>query len=449
VSRVLVGEATLVCPGQQRLGATGLGDVAGDVRVAASAAPPSALTAAGLTPPGGAGQVDLERGVSGAVVGTGATVDGVVTAGVKTPDLVVARATGALAPGLTATQVWSRVGDDNRALVVTPCGPAAADAWLVGGGAGASRTERLVVGNPGANAVTVAFDVFGHAGPVAAAEGRSVSVPPRSRVVVSLEALAPNEPAPAVHVTATGGVVSAVLSDQWLDGATPRGADDSVAASAPARSQVIAGLDVASTTSVRLINPDTAGEALVQVTVLSAAGPDQPAALRAVRVPAGSTVDVPLTLAPGAYGLRLTSDRPVTGAAWTERRAATADRMGDFAWLPATPAIRVAAGAVLPGLDGAAKRLLLSAGPRGGTVEVTVATGAERRTVPVALAADTTAVVDLARGDRVWVVARGAGDVRGAVSVVGADAGVPRVAAVPLTDAPVTSLVVPVRQVGS
>jgi len=331
---------------------------------------------------------------------------------------------------------------------VTPCGLPAADAWLVGGGAGPSRTERLVVSNPGANAVTVAFDVFGRRGPIASAEGRSLSIPPRERVVVSLDALAPDEASPAVHVIATGGVVSAVLSDQWIDGATARGIDDSTPAAAPATTQVVAGLDVAATTSLRLVNPSTVGEALVQVTVLTDRGPSQPAELRAVRVPPGATADVALTLAPGAYGLRLSSDRPVTAAAWTERRATTADQMGDFAWLPATPAIRGVAGATLPALDAMTKRLLLSAGAQGSTLEVEIATGTERRTVPVTVKPDSTVVVDLGRADRVWVAAR-EGDARAAVSVVGVDAGVPQVAAVPLTTAPVTSLSVPVRQVGS
>ena len=65
VSRVLVDEAVLACPGQQRLGATGLRDVRGDVRVAASAAPAATLRAAGVTPPPGSGQVDLESGGDG------------------------------------------------------------------------------------------------------------------------------------------------------------------------------------------------------------------------------------------------------------------------------------------------------------------------------------------------------------------------------------------------
>jgi hypothetical protein len=448
VSRVLVDEAVLACPGQQRLGAAGLRDVGGDVRVGASPAPAATLRGAGVTPPRGAGQVDLESGANGAVVATGATVDGLVAAGVTTTAPVLVRATGALAPGLVATQVWRHTGDDDRGLVLTPCGLPSADAWLIGGGPGASRTERIVVTNPGANAVTVAFDVFGRGGPVAAAEGRSVSIPPRERAVVSLDALAPGEPAPAVHVSATGGVVSAVLSDQWIDGATARGIDDSVPAAAPAATQVVAGLDVAAATSLRLVNPTTVGEALVQVTVLTARGPSQPPQLRAVRVPPGATTDVPLALTAGAYGLRISSNRPVTAAAWTERRATTADRMGDFAWMPATAAIRGVAGATLPALEASTQRLLLSAGAQGGTVEVQIATGTERRAVQVTVERESTAVVDLGRADRIWLSTRG-GDVRAAVSVVGADAGVPQVAAVPLTAAPVTSLSVPVRQVGS
>jgi hypothetical protein len=199
---------------------------------------------------------------------------------------------------------------------------------------------------------------------------------------------------------------------------------------------------------VRLVNPTTVGEALVQVTVLTEQGPRQPPELRAVRVKPGATVDVPLALTAGAYGLRLSSDRPVTAAAWTERRAPAADRMGDFAWLPATAPLRGVAGAVLPALGAATKRLLLSAGARGGTVEVQIATGTERRTVPVTVEPDSTAVLDLGPAERVWATTTG-GDVRAAISVVGVEAGVPQVAAVPLTTAPVTSLSVPVRQVGS
>ena len=259
-----------MCPGQQRLGAAGLRNVSGDVRVGASPAPADTLRAAGVAPPPGAGQVDLESGAPVPSWPRG-TIDGLVAAPVTSTAPVVARATGALAPGLLATQVWRHTGDEPRPRR-DPLRPSGSRRL-------ARRRRRRPLAHraprreqPGANVVTVAFDVFGRRGPIASAEGRSLSIPPRERVVVSLDALAPDEASPAVHVIATGGVVSAVLSDQWIDGATARGIDDSTPAAAPATTQVVAGLDVAATTSCASSTVD-GGEALVQVTVLTDRGP--------------------------------------------------------------------------------------------------------------------------------------------------------------------------------
>ncbi len=308
-----------------------------------------------------------------------------------------------------------------------------------------------MVSNPGANAVTVAFDVFGRGGPVAAAEGRSVSIPPRERVVVSLDALAPGEPAPAVHVIATGGVVSAVLSDQWIDGATARGIDDSVPAAAPATTQVRGR---ASTWRPRLAaprqphhrrggaragdGPDGAGSAANR----PSCGPSA--------CPPGATTDVPLALSAGAYGLRISSDRPVTAAAWTERRAATADRMGDFAWLPATA----------PHPRGGRRRPCRRSMPRTqASAPVGRPPGGHRRGPDrdghraAHRPGHRRARLDGGRRPRPRRPRLG-GDAGAATCERPSRSsaptpGVPQVAAVPLTTAPVTSLSVPVRQVGS
>ena len=306
------------------------------------------------------------------------------TAPLTGPEMVAASATSGLAPGLAATQVWERRGDDDRGLAVTPCGLPSSDVWLVGGGGGPSRIERVIVGNPGANAVSVSFEVFGATGPVASAQNRSVSIAPRSRAVVSLDALAPEEPSPSVHVVATGGVVSAVLDDAWIDGATARGVDDATASAPPSNDQVIAGLDVSGAAMVRLVNPGAA-EALVQVRLLLPKGPSQPAELRAVRVPAGGVTDVALDLAAGPTGLHLTADRPIVAGAYVERRMTTGpDRMGDFGWAPATRPVNGLAGLMLPGLSasGSASSLLLAGGSRGGKVVVHVVTGGADKAHP-------------------------------------------------------------------
>ena len=440
-SSVLVDEASLVCPGQQRLGAVGLRDVAGTVSVAAAA--PEAGVVAGA-PAGGSGSVRLALGSSSTGIAQASSAGSLATADVTTPEPVIAAASGALAPGLVATQVWKHTGDDDRGLALTPCQLPSSDVWLVGGGAGASRTERVIVSNPGANAVSVSLDVLGRSGRIEGSADRSIPIPPLSRQAISLDAIAPDEAGPVVHVVATGGVVSAVLDDQWISGATGRGIDDATRAASPGTDLVVPGVEAAPQVLLRLANPgDT--EALAQVRLLGAKGVEQPAALRAVRVPAGSTVDVPVAVS-SASGIGIRSDQALVAAAWSERRATTADQMGDFAWAPATPAIRGVAGILLPGLQAATKRLLLTAGSGESTVSVRLSGEGTSKVSTVTVASDSTAVVDVGAATGVWVVPVG-GTVRAAVSVTGQGAGVPFYSVAPLSDAPVRALSVPVRQV--
>lgn len=440
-SSVLVDEAALVCPGQQRLGAVGLRDVAGTVSVAAAA--PEVGVVAGAAA-GASGSVRLSLGTSATGLAQSSSAGSPATADVSTPDLVVAAASGALAPGLVATQVWRHTGDDDRGLALTPCQLPSSDVWLVGGGAGASRTERVIVSNPGANAVSVSLDVLGRSGRVEGSADRSIPIPPLSRQVISLDAIAPAEAGPVVHVVATGGVVSAVLDDQWISGATGRGIDDATRAASPGTDLVVPGIEAAPQVLLRLANPgDT--EALAQVRLLGAKGVEQPAALRAVRVPAGSTLDVPVAVS-SASAIGIRSDQPLVGAAWSERRATTGDQMGDFAWAPATPAIRGVAGVLLPGLPTATKRLLLTAGPAQSTVTVRRSGAGASKVSTVTVAPDSTTVVDVGPASGVWVTPV-EGTVRAALSVTGQDAGVPFYSVAPLVDAPVRALSVPVRQV--
>ncbi len=439
-SSVLVDDATLVCPGQQRLGGVGLRDVQADVTVAAAAPDPGVVAGA---PSGGGLSLLSGRDASGLAQGDAA--GSLVSAAAKTADAVFARGVRGLAPGLVATQVWKHTGDDDRGLAVTPCQLPSSDVWLVGGGAGASRTERVVVTNPGANAVTVTTEVLGRQGRVPGTGDRSLSVAPRSRVVVSLDAVAPDEAGPVVHVSATGGVVSAVLDEQWIDGATARGIDDATRAATPGTDLVVPGIDAAGPVWARLANPGGT-EALAQLRLLTDAGPVQPDELRAVRVPAGSTVDVAIPRTTGAYGLGVRSDHALVAAAWTERRGTTADKMGDFAWTPAAPRLSGVGGVLLPGLAGTTKRLLLTSGEAASRVQVRIGTGPSARTSTVDVPAGSTVATDLGDADSVWVVPT-SGDVRGAVSVVGNDGGVPTFSIAAVVPAPVRALSVPVRQV--
>lgn len=449
-SSVLVSEVTLICPGQSRQGAEGLRAIRGSVR-AAVVAPP-----AGLVPgvdPARAGRVELTGIPSSTTLASSSDRGRAVTAVVdpkQTTNAVAAHATGSLAPGLVATQVWAHSGDDDQGLAVTPCSAPSADLWLVGGGGGPNRTERLVLTNPGANAVSVRLDVLGVAGRVDGAGDRSISIPPRSREVVSLDAVAPGEAAPAVHVVATGGMVSGVLVDSWIEGATARGTDDATGSVTPGTDLVVPPVTVDGAATLRLVNPG-ATEALVQVRLVTSKGGVQPEALRAVRVPPASTKDVALTgLAKGLTGVHLRSDQPVTAAAWVERRAVSgADRVGDFGWVPATAPVQTLAGmAMQSGQAGGLDAELGLVSLAGGTATVTFVRGTTTTSRVVTLGPESVTSVRLGRADQVWV-APVTGDVRAAVSVFGGASTAPYFSVAALRGAPITALSRPVRQVGS
>ncbi|ADU49023.1 DUF5719 family protein [Intrasporangium calvum] len=460
-SDVLIESASLVCPGQQRVGTEGMRDVPGTVQVASAGSPDAVLRAisdiTGSGAPAGsnaAGRVSLLDAKGSVLASTDRRSRPVATTTTGAA-FVVARGERGLAPGLAAVQSWWHTGDDDRGLSVTPCVEPAADVWLLGGGAGASRTERVLVVNPGVNPVSVRVEVFGAEGRVGAADRASVSIPPQSRMSLSLDALAPDELRPAVHVVASGGVVSAVLNDAWIDGATARGVEDATAAAPPARDLVVPAVEAAAAGQgdavLRIVNPGGA-EALVRAMVLTPEGARQPTELRAVRVGADSTVDVPLSLPAGGNALRLTSDRPVTAAVFVDRRqgpgkAAATDREGDFGWAPALPPIRAVAGVVIPAQvpQGATRTLHLAAGPAGGSVTVTLGAGTAERQVTAQLKPLTAVTVPLGDAERVWVTT-GAVDVRAAVSVSLSQQGSPYYSIVPVHSAPTTATSVPVRQ---
>lgn len=453
-SEMLVESAALVCPGQQRVGVPGMRDVPGAVQVAASGAPLDALTGLGAeaAPSGAVSLVEPDGRVQASVARRFESVSAQAT-GVG---FMLATGEGSLAPGLAAAQSWWHTGDDDRGLAVTACQEPESDVWLLGGGAGPSRTERVVVVNPGANAVSVRVEVYGAEGPVPDSDRAALSVPPRSRVSLSLDALAPDELRPAVHVVATGGVVTAVLNDAWIDGATARGVEDATGSAAPARDLLVPAVDAApgapEATVLRILNPG-AVEALVRATVLTADGARQPAELRAVRVGAGATVDVPLTLAGGGAALRLTSDQPVTAAVLVDRRQGgegveEALREGDFGWAPALPSIDRMGGVVLPAQvpQGAKRTLHLAAGTAGGDVTVVLGAGQTQRRVTSTLEPLTSIAVPLGDADRVWV-STASRDIRAAVTVELIHQRAPYYSIVPLRSAPTTETSVPVRQV--
>ncbi len=429
--------AARTCVGPELLGLKGAPDQPQTVTVTAGRAPDAAL----LHAPTGAGRLVLTA--SGADRPLAETTALSVSGTIATASAVTVTATGALAPALAASQQWSADTKDLRGLAAVPCAVDADSLWLVAGGGDPGRQERLVLANPGANEVSVDLTVLGAKGIVASPNARGIIVPGRGRTSVLLDAVAAGEASPVVHVQVRGGTVAAVLSDLWLDGSVPAGADATGPTAAPAIRQVIAGMDLSQAGIVRVGVPGDA-QAVVSVRVLTPNG-GAPLPGGGVRsVPAGSTVDVPVADLPaGTYAVEVTSDVPVVAAGFALARDAAA--VGDFAWTAATPALRGVAGLPLPALgDGGHRQLVLTSS--GGAATATVLTGdpAAPTSREVTVPADRIVTLDLGPGaGGAWlVVPAGAAELRAAVLESVGTGATRTMAALPLSDT-VTTVDVP------
>lgn len=244
---------------------------------------------------------------------------------------------------------------DLRGLVAAACRPAGNDAWLVGGATATGSSARLVLQNPGSTAASVGLEVWGASGPVELVGSAGLLVPPRGERAVMLEGLAALEPRLVVHVTSTGGAITATLQDSALAGLTPVGVDDVVPGSAPAPRLLLAGVSIADGAAgadpgaVRLLAPSADGTVDVR-----AVGPSGAMTLaEGLELPAGQVVDVPLTGVPaGTWAVEVEATTPVVAGA-TIARTGTAGDLGspvDRAWVPAQalPAAGDAAGAQDP-----------------------------------------------------------------------------------------------------
>lgn len=441
---VPVQSAMLSCPGPETEGLQGIAAIAGTSTVAAAVAPMEALKAVTLGT--GPGALRIRAMPAGTVLGQADQRTAGVTAGVQGPTVADVTATGSLAPGLAALQSWLQTEGDDRALVTAPCTAAKADLWLVGGGGETTRREHITLANPGANPVSADVSVLGAGGPIASANGNEVAVPPRGRVTLLLDALVGPEKTPVVHVEATGGILTAVLEDSWIEGAVGRGADDAVPTADPSKEQVLPAVVVGGPARLRVAVPGT-DEAVVQARLLTAGGPQPLPGAGVVRVPGGAVRDIDLsTLPPGAYAVQVRADHPVVAGAMLERRG-DGKGQSDFAWTTSTAPIPFVAGTPLP--DGfRASLMLVGTGDAAGATVVTLSRAGGVASKDVALGADSVAVVDLADAGQVWV-RQTSGVLRAGVSIAPDDKapGTPLFSVIPLGPSVVSATKLPVREV--
>ena len=438
-----VSSNLLSCPGPESEGLQGVAPVAGSTTVLAASPPASVLQ--GVEVAGDSGTLTITTNPAGTPVGNtearGQVVQGALT-GASVGQVAGARA---LAAGLVALQTTVVTEGDDRGAVATACQAPRPELWLVAGGGGSTRRERVVLTNPGANPVSADVSVLGSSGTLPSANGQNVAVPPHGRTSLLVDALVGPEVTPVVHVVASGGVLSGVLEDSWIDRATGRGADDAAPAADPANEQVIpaAYLDGPARLRVAVPGPE---EAVVQARALTKDGPVALPGDGVLRVPGGTVRELDLSSVPaGAYAIQVRGDRPVVAGVMAERRPKPTGQ-SDFGWTTSTDPITAVAGTPLPAGATASVMLVATDDAANATIYVVSESG----TVdvrPFSLGADSVATLDVSRARQVWVRPTG-GTVRTGVSLSLAAAGEePLFALVPLPPATVTATQLPVRQI--
>jgi hypothetical protein len=408
---VPVDARDLVCPGPETVGVRGAAasTAPAPVRVYA-AAPPVTLRPEPEPDRGDLGAAGTLQVVAGkqslSSAPSAADQSARASASVTSAVSPLVQARGAAAPGAVAEQISVVASGDLRGLSAAACAETSDDIWLVGGGTDVGRRGRLVLSNPHESTAQVSVDVIGEDGPVTRTPGSTVALAAHSRTVLLLDALAPGVKAPVVHVRSSGGSVGAVLNDAWLDGTTPRGTDDVVAAAPPATRVLVPGVRVQGPGALLRVAVPGPDEAVVQVRVIGEKGdvalPDD----GVVRVGAGSSQDVDLSsLPPGAYALQVVSDEPVLAGAMV--RTAQTAAGGDLSWSASSAPLGSLTGvAAVPDSATWHTDLLLSAPDKAGSVQLSfVAADGSTTTSTVDLTAGTTRVVPLS-GQTAWLSPR-------------------------------------------
>lgn len=281
---------------------------------------------------------------------TGGTAEAPLT--ISTPPNPADPAEVILLSGAQSQQVAE---GDFLGLAAADCSAVSADSWLVGGATTVGRTTLLTLSNPTEVAATVELELFGEDGAITAPGTSGIVVPASGQRVLSLAGFAPDVVSPVVHVTSTGGQVTAELQQSIVRGLEPGGVDIVGATVAPALEVVIPGLRVDDLASVQtLLGGGTGFSDLETVLRLYAPGEGTVSAIINVipedgvgtgaSIPydfdAGRVVEVPIgDLDSGNYTVTINADVPTLAAVRVSNAAspvgADTPAPTDFAWLTA------------------------------------------------------------------------------------------------------------------
>ncbi|MGB5953643.1 MAG: DUF5719 family protein, partial [Ornithinimicrobium sp.] len=190
-AQVPISSAALWCPGPEQRGLAGATVSEPDQQVLLQAmAPPREALGATFGEPE-VGQLTVTAGDESVAQTDQRAVAAEASIGAAAAAQLLA--TGGLAAGLSAAQLWLGDQEQRTGLALTACGPAVDSAWLLAGGEQAGRTERLVLVNPGRASISVEVAVYGGGDTGADVDGEGgtqIALEPGERKIVLLDALA-------------------------------------------------------------------------------------------------------------------------------------------------------------------------------------------------------------------------------------------------------------------
>lgn len=342
-------------------------------------------------------------------------------------------------------------GGDLRGLSVTTCQQPVSSAVVVGGSTQLGASARLVLSNPGETTASVTLSGWGSTGPLP--DIAPMVVPAGGVRTLLLETIS-LEPRLAIRLDVEGGRVVPTIQDSSLDGLIPAGTEIVGPAADPTTDLTVAGVAISDDDSasalLRLVNPGS-DAATVQVEMLGPEGATVLAGAESSVIEPGTVADISLAGLPtGRYGVRVTSDVPVTGAVQLSRTGTAGEEDPDtlpvdIAWLPASEPISAG---VLPVPTGLVDTVLLTAtNPGAADTEVSVrsldAAGAVSQEATLPIPAGATVDLEVPVGT-IAVVLEGEGILASAVVSGDAENGA-LISAYPVVGDPYTEQSVAVR----
>jgi hypothetical protein len=233
----------------------------------------------------------------------------------------------------------------------TECGDPLNDQWLIGGSTTTGRDTIITISNGSDVEARIDLEIWGSAGKVDAPGSQGIVVPAQSQRSYSVAGFAPDEASPVIHLLSNGAAVWATLQTTVVRGLVPGGLDRIGPVAAPTTSVSLPVINVPTEKSIGKLLGDPSyadvvsvlrilvpGETDASATITLDPYADGDSQVVMASIPAGSTLDLPITeLSAGDWAVSIESDQPLVAAA---RVGFHDEKTGitDLAWASAAPA---------------------------------------------------------------------------------------------------------------